>query len=395
MQLATSQHATQLNLGHLIHQADNHRGSLRGQGWELRTDAWGAVRAARGVLLTTYGLSPGGNTASSPDPAGDNTAGLALARQMTQQAQALSQAAATHQTVPLASHQGSASAAASALSDHAAPLPALYTALAGEVHGATLHQALADAPAWMQRASRAGTDAGAGAGESKPHTAAPVIAATARGGLIQTAAQDIVAAAQDTLHLATGGHSSQAIGGQGRTHTGQAIGVLAGAIQPGPDAAGIGLSFIAAQGDLTAQAQAGTMQLAARDTVRLQSASRHIDWSAAQRVVLAVAGGASLTIDASGITVQCPGKLTVQAGRKSFVGAASVNTQLDPLPAAGAFQRRFVLRRAADGQSLPAQRYRITLADGRTVEGITNAHGETELMQSAGMQSARLDLLHD
>jgi type VI secretion system secreted protein VgrG len=38
-QLATSQHASQLNLGHLIHQADNHRGSFRGQGFELRTDA--------------------------------------------------------------------------------------------------------------------------------------------------------------------------------------------------------------------------------------------------------------------------------------------------------------------------------------------------------------------
>jgi uncharacterized protein involved in type VI secretion and phage assembly len=50
VQLATTQHATQLNLGHLIHQADNHRGSLRGVGFELRTDAYGAVRGGQGVL---------------------------------------------------------------------------------------------------------------------------------------------------------------------------------------------------------------------------------------------------------------------------------------------------------------------------------------------------------
>jgi type VI secretion system secreted protein VgrG len=44
---AASTHAgTELNLGHLIHSADNYRGSFRGQGAELRTDAYGAVRAA-------------------------------------------------------------------------------------------------------------------------------------------------------------------------------------------------------------------------------------------------------------------------------------------------------------------------------------------------------------
>ncbi|MBI5333322.1 MAG: DUF2345 domain-containing protein, partial [Burkholderiales bacterium] len=368
-QLATTQHATQLNLGHLIHQADNHRGSLRGQGWELRTDAWGAVRAASGVLLTTYGLRPGGNTPSSPDPAGDNTAGLALSRQMIEQAQALSQAAAAHQTVPLASHQGSTSAAASSLSTQAAPLQALHTALAGEVQGADLATALADAPGWMGQAARAGqpgvaagTASGAGAGSgtgtgtgsgAKPHLAAPVIAATARGGLAHTAAQDIVAAAQDTLHLATGGHSSQAIGGQGRTHTGQAIGVLAGAIQPGPQAAGIGLSFIAAQGDITAQAQSGPLQLAARDTLRLQSASRHIDWSAAQRIVLSVSGGASITIDGSGITVQCPGKLTIQAAQKRFVGPERVRVPVDPFTQHDFCLTCFLAAAASGGAVIP------------------------------------------
>jgi uncharacterized protein involved in type VI secretion and phage assembly/uncharacterized protein (DUF2345 family) len=341
VQLATTQHATQLNLGHLIHQADNHRGSLRGQGWELRTDAWGAVRAARGVLLTTYGLQPSGTAPTSPEPAGDNTAGLALSRQMSEQARVLSQAAATHQTVPLASHQGSQASSRSVLSEAAAPLQALHTALAGEAHGAVLDAALSDAPRWMAErpgaapagASNAGAGAGAGAGASaKPHLAAPVIAATARAGLVQTAVHDIIATAQDTVHLATGGHSSQAIGGQGRTHTGQAIGVLAAAIQPGEQSGGIGLSFIAAQGEVIAQAQSGPMQLAAKDTLRLQSASRHIDWTAAKRIVLSVSGGASLTIDGSGITVQCPGKLTIQAGKKSFVGAGKVDTPLPHLP---------------------------------------------------------------
>jgi len=34
LQLATTQAYSQLNLGHLIHQADNYRGSFRGEGFE-------------------------------------------------------------------------------------------------------------------------------------------------------------------------------------------------------------------------------------------------------------------------------------------------------------------------------------------------------------------------
>src|SRR5690606_23463217 len=45
VQLASSQQTSQLTLGHLRHQSDNFLGSLRGTGFELRTDGWGAVRA--------------------------------------------------------------------------------------------------------------------------------------------------------------------------------------------------------------------------------------------------------------------------------------------------------------------------------------------------------------
>ena len=100
--LHTTQAQTWLEMGHLLHQADNHRGSLRGQGLELRTDAWGGLRAARGVLLSTYGLRPAGDLAPTAEPAGDNAAGIALARQMQQLTQAFHQAASNHQTVGLA-----------------------------------------------------------------------------------------------------------------------------------------------------------------------------------------------------------------------------------------------------------------------------------------------------
>jgi uncharacterized protein involved in type VI secretion and phage assembly len=77
VQLHSSAHASQLNLGHLIHQADNHRGSFRGEGFELRSDAYVSLRAAQGLLLSTA-------PTQAAEPAGDNAPGLALAKQLQQ-----------------------------------------------------------------------------------------------------------------------------------------------------------------------------------------------------------------------------------------------------------------------------------------------------------------------
>ncbi|MCM5678895.1 DUF2345 domain-containing protein, partial [Schlegelella sp. S2-27] len=165
-----------------------------------------------------------------------------------------------------------------------------------------------------------------------PHTTDPVIAISAKAGFALTAGQDLHVAAGEIVHTAAGQDLHQAIGGQARLHTGQAIGVLAGAIGPGSEAAGTGLTVIAAQGDVDVQAQAGPMQLAAKQLVDVKSKAAHIDWAAAQRIVLSTAGGASLTLDAGGIVTQCPGKITVQAGKKSFTGPGSASYPMPNLP---------------------------------------------------------------
>ncbi|MFW2079269.1 DUF2345 domain-containing protein, partial [Acinetobacter sp. ULE_I010] len=53
-QLQSSHGATQLNLGKLSHPKDKDTSEDRGEGFELRTDQWGAVRAGQGLLLSTY-----------------------------------------------------------------------------------------------------------------------------------------------------------------------------------------------------------------------------------------------------------------------------------------------------------------------------------------------------
>lgn len=53
-QLQSSHGATQLNLGKLSHPKDKAESEDRGEGFELRTDQWGAVRAGQGLLVSTY-----------------------------------------------------------------------------------------------------------------------------------------------------------------------------------------------------------------------------------------------------------------------------------------------------------------------------------------------------
>jgi|GEM_PF-63874 len=53
-QLHSSHGASQLNLGNLSHPKETETSEGRGEGFELRTDQWGAVRAGKGLLLSTY-----------------------------------------------------------------------------------------------------------------------------------------------------------------------------------------------------------------------------------------------------------------------------------------------------------------------------------------------------
>jgi type VI secretion system secreted protein VgrG len=160
----------------------------------------------------------------------------------------------------------------------------------------------------------------------------PNIALMGKAGIGLTAGQDLHLSAQDSVAIASGQDTHWAVGGQARVHTGQAIGVLAGAIQAGGEAAGKGLTLIAAQGPIDLQAQAGPAQLASKGVMELKTAHGVVNIAAAKKVTLAVSGGASITIEGSSVTVQCPGKITVKAGKKSMVGPGKAESPQPDLP---------------------------------------------------------------
>jgi uncharacterized protein (DUF2345 family) len=315
VQLASTQHASQLNLGHLIHQADNHRGSFRGRGFELRTDAYGAIRATQGLLITSYG-------AGEADPAGDNAPGMALLKQAMNLADRFSQAARTHQTTSLATSVGTLKANASSLSEKLPPMKALHQAASGMVSQAAFDHAIQDAGGKSTQAAHG----------KLPHSTDPIVAITAKAGLALVAGQDIQFASGEAISWQAGQDLHIASGNQLRVNTGQSLGILAGAVQPGDGAKGKGLTMIAGQGPVQMQAQAGQAQVAAKGLINVQSANSHIDWAAAKKITLVTSGGAQIVIEGGGITVQCPGKITVRAATKSLIGPGAESYSLPTLP---------------------------------------------------------------
>ncbi|MCD2518435.1 type VI secretion system tip protein VgrG [Massilia sp. G4R7] len=317
VQLRTTLAATELNLGHLVHGADNFRGSLRGVGAELRTDAYGAVRAHAGLLVSSYRINHG---AGEREPAGDNVAGIALMKQAVKLGESFSDAAVKHETVGLAAHLGAAKDKSSVLEEKAAPLQAMLNAVSGMVGSEGVDAA---------RSSAAKKDTAPG--ECKlPHTTDPVIAMSAKAGLGVTAGQAVQLSNGETVALMSGQDTQFVTGGQLRVHGGQTIGMLAGAVKPGEG--GIGLQVIAAKDAIDVQAQADVLKVQAREEVDVVSANAYVDWAAAKSISLSTADGANITIEGGNITVQCPGNITIHAAKKSFIGPASMSYALPLMP---------------------------------------------------------------
>ena len=356
-------------MGHLIHTSDNYRGSLRGQGVELRTDAYGAVRAGAGLMLTTYGIT---HTASSRDPAGDNSGALALLKQASLLAKTFNSAAASHAAVTLASHTGSVKGNASAIDVKAAPLAALYKTSATQVSHRTLSIAQADAA----------DKSTAPTADKIPHSADPSLSLVGQGGMALIAGQSMQFANSETSNFISGQDTQAITGGQLRIHAGQAIGILGGAVGPGEG--NRGLTLIAAQDPVRFEAQSSTIAIQAKDLINIQSANSHIDWAAAKSISLSTAGGANITIAGGNITVQCPGQLTVHATAKNFDGPVRMSYPLPVMPVSalvGQFDEHFALTSQRGGIPLQNIPYRaLRTKSGLEITGSTQPVGRTQMV---------------
>ncbi len=270
-QLQSSHGASQLNLGHLSHPKAAETSEGRGEGFELRTDQWGAVRAGDGLLISTHKQ----NTA-----AGHHLDVNQAKRQLENSfnhSKSLSDVAKNQQTDAL-------------------------TVLDNLKH--FLEQ--------MEHRDEAKTNV------------------FKQALMILSAPNSIACVTHEDLHLSADGQISQTAGDAINFSTQKSF-ISHAQDKISLFAAQQGVRAYAAKGKVELQAQDDAIEVIARKVVKLISTEDRIELISPKEIVL-TAAGSQLKINAEGIFTTTGGKFESKAGQHSFVGGAKVPTPQVSLP---------------------------------------------------------------
>ncbi|KRE89286.1 type IV secretion protein Rhs [Frateuria sp. Soil773] len=292
-QLYTTDRESALNLGHLKQATDNQRQADRGFGVELTTQAMGALRGGRGLLLST---ADGANQMDASAPASD----LAQSQQLVQ---GLADVAQKQQA---------------GLDQEPAPdkLPAT-DALAR----------LQDALAATHGGQPAGQGVGGGEGEAVGWSD-PALVLHGKDGLASVTPQHHVWVAGTTATLSAGQDLNLTTQGKASVVAANGIALYAqGSEPPGSrPVKNTGIALHAASGTVSVQAQKDKAGFAAEQAVTLASTQAHALVQASKHVLL-TAKGAYIRLQGGDIEIGAPGKVEFKAARKELTGPQSASAQ--------------------------------------------------------------------
>ncbi|WP_337080879.1 type VI secretion system Vgr family protein [Acinetobacter pittii] len=270
-QLQSSHAATQLNLGNLSHPKEQATSQGRGEGFELRTDAWGAVRAGKGMFISTYaqeqaqGLHLDANESKQQLEGGLNNS------------KALSELAKNQQTDPLE------------VLDH------LKTFLD------QIEQRDRDKAAAFKQAI-----------------------------MVLSAPNSMALTSNENIHLSADGHISQTAGDSINLST-QKNFIAHAQNKISFFAAQDGARMYAGKGKIELQAQSDGTDIIARKGIQIISTEDRIEITSPKEIIL-TADGSQLKINSSGIFPVTGGKLEVKAGQHLFMSGANIVVPKISLP---------------------------------------------------------------
>jgi type VI secretion system secreted protein VgrG len=302
-QLLSSVANSYLHLGYLVDHTGNVRGNYLGTGFDLKSEAFGAVRASQGLYLSTFTR---GGTSTAPLDAKEAS-------------QHLSDSAGIMETQ---------SDAASAV--QAEPLTGGHDEL------------LTFANATNQTASGksgGGSTAGGGTGEAASFSE-PVMVLASPNGIGLTSMKSTHVVATDHVNLVSGGNTYVAATQSYVASVGQKVSFFA---QNG------GMKFFAGKGKVQMTALSDNLELTADKTLKVVSTSDAVVVSAQKEITLS-AGGAVLRIANGDVQVHAPGKLDFKGSSHDFDGPQSQNSSAS-VPASGSCASQFASA-AASGAAL-------------------------------------------
>jgi type VI secretion system secreted protein VgrG len=335
-QLASEHGASELNLGWLTQPRVDGSAEPRGEGAELRSAEAVAIRAGKGLLLTAE-ASP--NTAGS-QLSRDGLVGLADVLQ-----------GVIDEVGRLAEH-------------HAGDEPTGRLA------------DLADKLRHLHHGSNVAPNASDGG--------APIVAVTAEAGMVLASPDNVVLGSEKKVTVASAGDAEVTAGRNVFVRAARGLSVFAHEL---------GMKLIAGRGNISVQAHRGDVQIKAAGRITLV-ASEGIDLQAPE--IKLVAQGAQTDLGKDRIVHQCADTHVVKAAKSVRTGPGGGTPAALDLPGTTIrTDERAVLRDEQTGNPVRKQRYRAHLADGRTIEGITDDKGRTSLALSDAMAGVHFDFLPD
>ena len=335
---------TQLNQGYLTHPRSNGKGQPRGEGFELRTDQHGAIRAGHGLLLSTEAQS--------------GASGKQLARE---QAQSQLDAA-------LALSQSLGDTAAAQLADSMETGPDAITpdnGKDGKKDNGHLQHHVEALKAW-----EAGSNTDKDGKSAKEQSGQqPLLVLSAPAGIAALTEQSQTVSAGANLNLVAQRDSNQTTGRRWLHNVGQHISLFVAGVKDK-----VSLKLIAAKGKVQVQAQSDAMELTADRELTITSAKGAVTLAASKEILL-TSGGGYIRIAGGNIEIHCPSAVSVKGASHSLTGPASLSVPMPTFakPGTGNLQ---VLHEFANGYSMNQGKFVVTDALGVKHKGVLDEAGK-------------------
>ncbi|HFX6301737.1 type VI secretion system Vgr family protein [Acinetobacter baumannii] len=324
-QLQSSHAASQLNLGNLSYPKDKAESDGRGEGFELRTDQWGAIRAGSGLLVSTHkqdqaqGVHLDANEAKLQIEGGLNNA------------KALSEVAKNQQTDPL--------------------------------------ENLENLKSFIEKLEQQDN--------AKAKTFKEAI-------MLLASPNSIALSSNEDIHLSADGQLNQTAGDSINLSTQKNL-IAHAQNKISLFAAQQGARLYAGKGKVEIQAQGDGADLIARKAVQVISTEDKIEATAAKEIVL-TAGGSQVKITGSGIFMTTSGKFEVKAGQHLFMGGGSANANIPALPDLRIKTEHRNFQAIDSSKNEPLEGIPYSILNKRTgikSYGFTNEKGMTKTIKSA------------
>ncbi|RQU68800.1 type VI secretion system tip protein VgrG [Burkholderia cenocepacia] len=348
VRLMSSSSNSILHLGYLIDQEGNTRGAYLGSGFDLRTDAYGAVRATRGLYVTTHPKSP----TSQPLDVCETQQQLVNAESLLESLSGISE---LHQAESLKPGRDAMRAFTDATQD--------------SVSGAT----------------SGGRTAGGGTGSASAFKESVMLFGSPASIGLSTH-QSVHVSADQHVNLVSGQSTHIAIGKSLLASVGQKLSLF---VQ------NAGIKLFAGKGKVEIQAQSDNIEVTAQKAVKVVSATDRIEIAADQGILL-TSGGAYILIKDGNVEVHAPGKIDIKGASHTFAGPASTNFVMPHLPQGVAAPTDLEFRLVDPyGRPSPGVEYKTTLSDGSVKHGVLDADGYAKISGVPAGTSAKVQYLTD